>query len=249
MNLWARRLKREADHSSAFSAKNRNARSYTSSANTSPWRDVELSTKLLGSSIHLGHSLHVWAYNADLSRPSTCWLGRCAWLLVHPAYRNARVLKQTPRLHFKVRHMFSGHTVQNIKLFYTHETSPIKNSNNLQLKSNPQENMITSDKQLTKREYYDSIFVRRNECEGLQPSSKHKELLKNWHEIYRKYAEDSRAGIAQSVLRRLRPGRPGFCSRKGQDNFLFSTASRPALGLTQPPIHGYRGLFLRGKET
>jgi hypothetical protein len=34
----------------------------------------------------------------------------------------------------------------------------------------------------------------------------------------------------------LRAGRPGFNSRKGQGNFLFATASIPALWPTQPPI-------------
>jgi hypothetical protein len=34
----------------------------------------------------------------------------------------------------------------------------------------------------------------------------------------------------------LRVGRPGFCSRKEQEIFLLSTASRPLLGPTQPPI-------------
>jgi hypothetical protein len=35
---------------------------------------------------------------------------------------------------------------------------------------------------------------------------------------------------------RLRAGRSGFDSRQGQEIFLFSTASRPPLGPTQPPI-------------
>jgi hypothetical protein len=33
-----------------------------------------------------------------------------------------------------------------------------------------------------------------------------------------------------------RAGRPGFGSRQGQEIFLFSTVSRPALRPTQPPI-------------
>jgi hypothetical protein len=37
----------------------------------------------------------------------------------------------------------------------------------------------------------------------------------------------------------LRAGRPGFDSRKGREIFLFSTASKPALGATQPPIQWY----------
>jgi hypothetical protein len=43
-----------------------------------------------------------------------------------------------------------------------------------------------------------------------------------------------RAEIAQLVYRRA--GRPGFDSFQRQDIFLLSTASRPALGPTQPPI-------------
>jgi hypothetical protein len=31
-------------------------------------------------------------------------------------------------------------------------------------------------------------------------------------------------------------GRPGFDSRQGQEIILYSTASRPALGTTQPPV-------------
>jgi hypothetical protein len=36
---------------------------------------------------------------------------------------------------------------------------------------------------------------------------------------------------------------PGFKSRRGQDIFLFSKPSRPALGPTQPPINGYQSSF------
>jgi hypothetical protein len=34
----------------------------------------------------------------------------------------------------------------------------------------------------------------------------------------------------------LLAGQPGFDSRQGQDNFLFSTTSRPAVVFTQPLI-------------
>jgi hypothetical protein len=34
----------------------------------------------------------------------------------------------------------------------------------------------------------------------------------------------------------LRAGRPGYDFRQGQENFLFSIASRPALGRNQPSI-------------
>jgi hypothetical protein len=44
----------------------------------------------------------------------------------------------------------------------------------------------------------------------------------------------------------LRAGRPGFNSRQGQEIFLFSTAPRPALGPTQPPIQWVPGAFSPG---
>jgi hypothetical protein len=34
----------------------------------------------------------------------------------------------------------------------------------------------------------------------------------------------------------LRVGRPGFDSRQGHESFLLSTATRPSLGPTQPPM-------------
>jgi hypothetical protein len=40
---------------------------------------------------------------------------------------------------------------------------------------------------------------------------------------------------------RLQDGRQGFDSRQGQEIFLYSTASRPALGPTQPPIQWVPG--------
>jgi hypothetical protein len=47
---------------------------------------------------------------------------------------------------------------------------------------------------------------------------------------------------------RLRPGRTKFDSRQVQENFLFSTASRPALELIHPLIQWIPGtLFLGGK--
>jgi hypothetical protein len=39
----------------------------------------------------------------------------------------------------------------------------------------------------------------------------------------------------------------GSLSPGGVNNFYFSISSRPALGSTQPPINGYRGLFPGGK--
>jgi hypothetical protein len=44
----------------------------------------------------------------------------------------------------------------------------------------------------------------------------------------------------------IRAGRPGFNHRQGQDIFIFSTASNPALGLIQPP--GGTGGFFPGDK-
>jgi hypothetical protein len=44
----------------------------------------------------------------------------------------------------------------------------------------------------------------------------------------------------------LRAGRQGFDSRQGQEIFLFSTASRPALGPTQPPTQWVAGALSLG---
>jgi hypothetical protein len=46
----------------------------------------------------------------------------------------------------------------------------------------------------------------------------------------------------------LRAGRPMFDSRQGQEIFLFSTASMPALGPTQPPIPWVPGDLSPGIE-
>jgi hypothetical protein len=46
---------------------------------------------------------------------------------------------------------------------------------------------------------------------------------------------------------RLRTGRPGFDSRQCKI-FLFSTASRPALGPTQPPVQWVPGAFSPGVQ-
>jgi hypothetical protein len=42
-------------------------------------------------------------------------------------------------------------------------------------------------------------------------------------------------GSSVSIVTEVPPGRPGFDSLRGQ-GFVFSTASRPVLGSTQPPI-------------
>jgi hypothetical protein len=55
---------------------------------------------------------------------------------------------------------------------------------------------------------------------------------------------DSSVGIAT----KLRAGRPGLDSRQGQEIFLYITASKPALGPTQPPIQWVQGVKLLGHE-
>jgi hypothetical protein len=45
---------------------------------------------------------------------------------------------------------------------------------------------------------------------------------------------------------KLRAGRPGFDSRQGLGIFLFSTASRPAVGPSQPLIQWVPGVLFLG---
>jgi hypothetical protein len=44
----------------------------------------------------------------------------------------------------------------------------------------------------------------------------------------------------------IQAGRPGFVYRQWQEIFLYSTASRPALGPTQPPIYSVPKAFSPG---
>jgi hypothetical protein len=57
------------------------------------------------------------------------------------------------------------------------------------------------------------------------------------------YYSSTGVGIAESVL--LRAGSPGLDSRQWKV-FLFSTASTPALGPTQPPIQWVPGVLSPG---
>jgi hypothetical protein len=61
--------------------------------------------------------------------------------------------------------------------------------------------------------------------------------------------KDNRAVVAQSVYRRATGwtiGALGFDSRRGLGIFLFTTESRTALGLTQPPIQWVPGSLSLG---
>jgi hypothetical protein len=53
-------------------------------------------------------------------------------------------------------------------------------------------------------------------------------------------------GGSVSIGPRLGAGRPGFVSRQGLEIFLLATASRPALGPTQPPIKWIPGILSPG---
>jgi len=53
-------------------------------------------------------------------------------------------------------------------------------------------------------------------------------------------------GSSVSILTGLRTGRPAFNSRRGQGIFLFSIASRPALGTSQPLIQWVAGALSPG---
>jgi len=65
--------------------------------------------------------------------------------------------------------------------------------------------------------------------------------------IYCHNMEHHSRGCSVNIVTRLRTGRTGFDSRRGQRIliFLFSTASRPALDPTHLPIRWVRGLFSR----
>jgi len=64
----------------------------------------------------------------------------------------------------------------------------------------------------------------------------------NWDE---EYVQNWSGAV--SIETNLRAGRPGFSSRQGQSwNFFFSTASRPALRPTQPPIQRVLGTLTPG---
>jgi hypothetical protein len=77
----------------------------------------------------------------------------------------------------------------------------------------------------------------------------------NWYMIWNRYINiynfilnilflDNTVGLAT----RLWAGRPGFISRQQQEAFLSFIASRPALGLTQPPHPVHTGIKRPGCE-
>jgi hypothetical protein len=53
-------------------------------------------------------------------------------------------------------------------------------------------------------------------------------------------------GLLSRYSEGLWAGRPGFDSRKGQEIFLYSTSSRPALGPAQPPTQWVPGALSLG---
>jgi hypothetical protein len=62
--------------------------------------------------------------------------------------------------------------------------------------------------------------------------------------MYTTWGRDSSVGIGT----RLRAERPEFDSRQGQQIFLFSIASKEALGPNQPPIKWVPGLKRQGRK-
>jgi hypothetical protein len=74
-------------------------------------------------------------------------------------------------------------------------------------------------------------------------------VLRHLQSIFLPYCERPRAVIAQSVLRLATGwtiGILGFDSQRGLGIFLFTTASRTAMGPTQPPIQWVPGALFLG---
>jgi hypothetical protein len=59
--------------------------------------------------------------------------------------------------------------------------------------------------------------------------------MKNFFKTFG-FFTDTGSGIANRYTDGLPDGWPCFDSRRGQEIFLYSTASRPALGSTHPPV-------------
>jgi hypothetical protein len=71
----------------------------------------------------------------------------------------------------------------------------------------------------------------------------------NWNSCLLSVSAGKRSwGSSVNIESRLWTGRPGFDSPQGQwcDYFLFTTASRPAVGRTQPSIQWDRTVFPSG---
>jgi hypothetical protein len=78
-------------------------------------------------------------------------------------------------------------------------------------------------------------------------------MLEEWNDMskrqdmHKSREVGRRRDSSPRIVTWLRDGRLRFDSQHGQEIFLFTTVSRPAMKLSQPPIQWVRGLFLRGK--
>jgi hypothetical protein len=82
--------------------------------------------------------------------------------------------------------------------------------------------------------------ITQASCSWLRQDTKLYHRNQNWYINI----SETRAGIATRYG--LQAGRQGFHSRQEQIIFLFSAASRPAMGFTQPPIQWRTGALSPG---
>jgi hypothetical protein len=95
---------------------------------------------------------------------------------------------------------------------------------------------------------YHTADVRKHSCYALRNVSCKKCLFQSlnaeiWPAHCNSYDIKWGAWIAQWYSSGLRAGWSGFESWQGLGNFLFTIASRPALGPTQPPTQWVLGAF------